>query len=153
MVSSYLYKPNYYFLSVLCRGNAFYYNHSNYCKCPVELSMAYVELATYIVRAASLPIFILTLIINHLTTKKWTTYLIFFQCHIVAYFFFYSASTIRWILEYKCSYAVLAMDWVNEYFFHCVFFFLAMMSVDMYLTFYIMDTKHANVAVTLQKYL
>ena len=137
----------------MCNHKGYYFIKTSFCKCPVDLDIAFVELQIYIVRAVSLPIFLLTLIINQITAKKRTTHLIFFQCHIVAYFFFFLASTIKAILESKCSYWVLAMEIMNDYFFNCVFNFLVMTSIDIYLTFYIMDTNCAQLALKLQKFL
>src|SRR2546428_11491857 len=89
-----------------------------------------------ILRASSLPIFIITLIINQLMARKWTSHFIFLQCHIMAYFLCFSFFIINnWLFPFSCGYENFIAEIAYYSFGYSLFNFVAMMSLDMFLTF------------------
>ena len=131
-------------ISVVCY--AVYTNESLICQC-IQFSsdIIYTRWLICIVRASILPIFILTLIINYATAEKRTKHFIFFQCHLVAYFLYFCIHTAFWIVKFSCTYIRLIIQLHFSYFNHCIFNFLAMMSVDMFLAFCLFDSRNNTV--------
>ena len=119
------------------------------CQCRLlPYDVGYVVWITSIVRVVISPIFLLTLIVNQLVmAKKQTTHLIFFQCHLLAYFLFFGIYLYSLICDFGCTYVDLVLHYGFYYFANCVIVFLTIMSIDMYLTFYLMDSKNTGKSI------